>query len=91
MRSVIKIGMEKNVWIVTSQTKPWDSAAVTALWNAIWEDFVPFMQTKTTLSTGNISIHKSRAGEIAAITIYNKLIAARELRGSRCRNRRRSE
>jgi hypothetical protein len=83
MRLVKQFGIKREVWLVTSRTKLWNGAGVTALWNAIWEDFVPFMRTKTKLSTGLISIHKSRTGESAAITIYNNIAKAGLLHGNR--------
>ena len=49
---------------------------MTDLRDAIWEDFKPYMKTKTQLSTGDISEHKSHIGEIAAITPYKKLVVA---------------
>jgi hypothetical protein len=44
------------------------------------------MTTKTQLSTGDVSEHKSCTGEIAAITVYEKLVVAGEMQGNkRCR------
>jgi hypothetical protein len=84
MKFVEKFGREKDAWL--SKTEQWDGKAVTDLWDAIWDDFKPYMTTKTQLSTGNVSEHKSRTGEIAAIiTVYKKLVHAGEMKGNKRR------
>ena len=60
---------------------------MTDLWDAIWEDFKPYMNTKTQLSTGDISDNKSCIGEIAAITVYKKLVVAGKMRGNKRRKK----
>jgi hypothetical protein len=31
----------------------WNGGTVTTLWDAVWEDFCPFMSTKIVISTGD--------------------------------------
>jgi hypothetical protein len=83
MKFVERFGREKDAWL--SKTERWDGKAVTDLWDAIWDDFKPYMTTKTQLSTGDVSEHKSRTGEIAAITVYKKLVQAGEMQGNKRR------
>ena len=87
MKFVRKYGHEKDVWLTTTKTNRWNGKAVTDLWNAIWEDFKPYMQTKTLLSMGDVSEHKSRTGEIAAIKVYEKTVVAGEMRGNKLRKK----
>ena len=87
MKFVEKYGREKDVWLKTTKTNRWNGKAVTDLWNAIWEDFKPYMQTKTLLSMGDVSEHKSRTGEIAAITVYEKLVVVGEMQGIKHRKK----
>ncbi len=39
-------GRKKNVWLTPTKTKGWNSKTVTTLWDAIWENFTPYMCTK---------------------------------------------
>ena len=66
---------------------------MTTLWDAIWEDFIPYMCTKTTMQKGDggdgdyISTHKSRTGQAAWRSIYNKLVDANKLCGNKKRRK----
>ena len=83
MKFVKKYGHEKGVWLQLTQTNWWNGKAVTDLWDSIWEDFKPHKKKKTQLSTGDLSDNKSCIREIAAITVYKKLVVAGKMQGNK--------
>ena len=71
MQQVEHFGRARGVWVKYSQ---WDGANVTDLWSAIWSDFDPYLHTETQRARGQpASHHKSRRGQLAWRTCYNKL------------------
>ncbi len=80
-------GGKKNVWLTPTKTKGWNGKTVTMLWDAIWEDFTPYMCTKTISPAGDVSTHKSCIGEMGAQPIHNKLVKANKLHGNKCRKK----
>jgi hypothetical protein len=52
----------------------WTSPAVTKMWSTIWPLIEPNLRTLTRCENGEISDEKSRQGQIAWRTCYNKLI-----------------
>ncbi len=70
MKFVEAFGKQRGVWVEGTRGK-WDGATVTTLWDAIWEDFIPYMCTKTTMQKGDggdgdsTSTHKSCTGQAA--------------------------
>jgi len=92
MKFVETFGKQRGVWVEGTRVK-WDGAFVTTLWDAIWEDFIPYMCTKTTMQKGDggdgdyISNHKSRTGQAAWRSIYNKLVDANKLCGNKKRRK----
>ena len=51
----------------------WTGPAVVKMWSKIWPRLQPFLRTQTTRKNGSISVEKSRQGQIAWRTCYNKL------------------
>jgi hypothetical protein len=87
MKFVEDFGRKKDVWLIPTKTKRWDGKTVTALWDATWGDFHPYMCTNTILPTGDVSTHKSRIGQVSARSIYNKLVKANKLVGNKRRKK----
>ena len=99
MAFVETFGRQRGVWL-QSNTR-WDGRAITILWSSIWEDLSPYMSTKTITSLSNLSLqqdqlasnaisyHKSRNGQVAVCSIYNKLVADGKLAGNKPRKRQR--
>jgi hypothetical protein len=92
MKFVEAFGKQRGVWVEGTGGK-WDGATVTTLWTSIWKDFIPYMCTKTTMQKGDggdgdyISNHKSRTGQAAWRSIYNKLVDANKLCGNKKRRK----
>lgn len=85
MKFVEKFGRARGVW-----ASEWDGEKITTLWSAIWEDFDPYMRTETKIAnddTNSKSYHKSRKGQVAYSTIYNKLWKEGKLKGNKARKR----
>jgi len=51
--------------------------AVTNLWSKIWPSLEPTLRTLTTKSGGEVSCEKSRQGQMAWRTGYNKILKER--------------
>ena len=76
MDFVEEFGRQRNVWL---QQGGWDGESITNLWSAIWLDLDPFMRTETRRKkdgVDSVSYHKSRKGQVSAVTVYNKLVRA---------------
>ena len=69
MAEVERLGKIDGVWL----ERGWDSASITTLWSTIWPRLEPYLHTKTMTAAGNISLHKSRMGQITWRTCYNKM------------------
>ncbi len=80
-------GRKRIVWLTPTTKKEWNGKTVTMLWDAIWEDFTPYMCTKTISPMGDVSRHKSCIGEVGAQLIYNKLVKANKLHGNKHRKK----
>ncbi len=89
MKFVEGFGRQRGVWVWGTGCK-WDGAMVTTLWADIWEDFVPYTCTKTTMKEDGVdyvSTHKSRSGQVAWRSIYNKLVQGNKLCGNKKRRK----
>ena len=69
MREVEHFARLEDVWL----DGKWTPADVTKMWSAIWPRIEPFMRTLTPLKNGGVTDEKSRQGQIAWRTVYNKL------------------
>ncbi len=65
-----------DVWI---DARRWTGPDVTRMWSTIWSRLDPFLRTNTLKKNGEISVEKSRQGQMAWRTCYNKL--SKHLRG----------
>ena len=73
MSKVEDIGREDKVWVPYSQ---WDGEKFTKLWSTIWCNLDPYLRTKTQRNkNSSTTYHKSRQGQIAWRTCYNKMYA----------------
>jgi hypothetical protein len=70
MREVEYFARKEGVWLEGR----WTSPAVTKMWSTIWPLIEPNLRTLTRCENGEISDEKSRQGQIAWRTCYNKLL-----------------
>ena len=70
MENVEHFAQLEDVWL----DGKWTPADVTKMWFMIWPRIEPFMRTLTPLKNGGVTDEKSRQGQIAWRTVYNKLI-----------------
>ena len=70
MREVEHFARIEGVWTEGR----WTSPAVTRMWSTIWPHIEPNLRTLTKRKNGEISDEKSRQGQIAWRTCYNKLM-----------------
>ena len=70
MREVEHFARLEGVWLEVRWTVP----AVTKMWSTIWRHLEPYLRTVTTRKDGKVTDKKSRQGQIAWRTCYNKLI-----------------
>ena len=70
MTLVEKVAHEENVWIEESR---WEARHVTKMWSTIWPHLRPYLVTRTKTKDGGESEEKSRIGQIAWCTCYNKI------------------
>ena len=70
MREVEYFARKKGIW----RDGRWTPPLVIEMWSAIWVDIDPYLRTQTRGKDGIISEEKSRQGQIAWRTCYNKLI-----------------
>jgi len=69
MAEVERLGKINGVWL----DRGWDSASITTLWSTIWPRIEPYLYTETMTAAGDVSLHKSRTGQLAWKTCYNKM------------------
>ena len=60
---------EKGVWLDNS----WAPGAVITMWSTICRDLEPYLRTVTKGKNGTLNYKKSRRGQLAWRTFYNKL------------------
>ena len=70
MREVEHFARIEGVWLEAR----WTSPAVTKMWSMIWPHIEPSLRTLTQHKDGEITDEKSRQGQMAWRTCYNKLI-----------------
>ena len=70
MREVEHFAKLEDVWL----DGKWTAADVTKMWSSIWSRIEPFMRTLTPRKNGGVTAEKSRQGQIAWRTVYNKLL-----------------
>lgn len=75
-----KIARAENVWI---EERRWESRDVTKMWCTIWPNLRPYLLTRTRTTNGVESESKSRVGQIAWHTSYNKIQRLGKLRRPR--------
>jgi hypothetical protein len=75
MKRIMKViryfGEVRGVWKIGHGSNIWNGETVTKLWAGIWDDVKPYLFTKTVKSTC-VSYHKSRTGQLAWRTCYDK-------------------
>ena len=84
MRKIEEFGIEFNVWLAARQ---WDGGSITTLWSSIWEKLDPYLRTETRVGS-SYSYEKSRRGQIAWRTCYNKMLKKGLFEGNKVRNSR---
>ena len=72
MTLVEKVARRENVWL---KEKRWEGRHVTKMWSTIWPHLRPYLVTRTKTKDGGETEKKSRVGQIAWRTCYNKLQA----------------
>ena len=70
MALVEKVARKENVW---NEESRWDGWHVTKMWSTIWPHLRPYLVTRTKTKGGKETEEKSRVGQIAWRTCYNKL------------------
>ena len=60
---------KKGVWLDNG----WTPGAVITMWSTIWHDLEPYLRTVTKGKNGTLNSEKSRRGQLAWRTFYNKL------------------
>ena len=60
---------KKGVWLDNG----WTPGAVITMWSTIWHDLEPYLRTVSKGKNGILNYEKSRRGQLAWRTFYNKL------------------
>ena len=84
MRRIEEFGIEFNVWLAS---RKWDGGSITTLWSSIWEKLDPYLRTETRVGS-TYSYEKSRRGQIAWRTCYNKMLKNGLFEGNKVRKSR---
>ena len=71
MRQVEHFARMEDVWV---DGRCWTGPDVTQMWSTIWPRLDPFLRTQTVCNNGEVSVEKSRQGQIAWRTCYNKFV-----------------
>ena len=80
-------GRERNAWVDSNK---WDGVTVTTLWSEIWAYMDPYLRTATQIKNGSetsVTYQKSRRGEVAFRTVYNKMQQANLFKGNKPRKK----
>ena len=69
MAEVEHVARRKSVWLEGG----WNSNAVTRMWSMIWYKLDRYLRTESKGKNGELNYNKSRQGQLAWRTFYNKL------------------
>ena len=78
---------EHKVWLDSNK---WDGVVVTTLWSTIWSDMDPYLRTPTQIQIQNktsVSYKKSRQGDVACRSVYNKMQKVGLFKGNKPRKK----